>query len=75
MKNEWISVEERLPEEEGDNSIMCLVYGQSIGILTRPYNQYHKVWDDEDYDDTFTTAVGGKSPIGCPYLNPLNPNP
>lgn len=56
---EWIKVEDRLPYKDGDSNIMCLVYGKQIDIVCRPYNEYHKVWDDEDFDDFFTPAVGG----------------
>jgi len=54
----WISVEDELPYKDGNSSIMCLVFGPYIDIVCRPYNEYHKVWDDEDYDDYFSDAVG-----------------
>ena len=55
----WIKVEDSLPEINPKDSVMFLVYGPKIGIVCRPYNEYHKLWDDEDYDDTFTEAIGG----------------
>lgn len=56
----WISVNDRLPEsKDGDNSIYCLVYSRYDGIIVRPYNQYHKCWDDEDADDHYSEAVDG----------------
>ena len=54
--SEWISVEDRLPQKDE----YCLVYGKSIGVLIRPFNEFHQCWDDEDADDYFTDAKGGK---------------
>jgi len=59
-EREWISVEDRLPFKDGNDSIMCLVRTTFKETLCRPYNEYHKCWDDEDYDDHFTPAIGGK---------------
>lgn len=57
----WISVEEELPfNEDGDDSIKCLVKSNYDGIVVRPYNQYHKCWDQEDGDDYYSDAIGGK---------------
>jgi hypothetical protein len=58
---EWISVDEKLPFKDGDSQIMCLVYDKwHKEILVRPYNEYHKCWDNEDKDDFYTKQVGGK---------------
>lgn len=59
VANQWISVKERLPEKNGNSSIYCLVFSISDGIVVRPYNEYHKCWDDEDSDDNYTDAVNG----------------
>jgi hypothetical protein len=67
----WIRVEDSLPLKDGNDSIMCLVRTTSNQTLCRPYNEYHKCWDDEDYDDHFTTAVGGK----VTHWQPLPPKP
>ncbi|MDX5586530.1 MAG: DUF551 domain-containing protein [Aureibaculum sp.] len=56
----WISVNDELPKEDGNSSIFCLVVCKGYGVVVRPYNEYHNVWDDEDSDDYFTDAVGGK---------------
>ncbi|MNL13587.1 hypothetical protein D3C87_1344970 [compost metagenome] len=56
----WIKVEERLPYKDGDSQIYCIVYDSYNGIVVRPYNEYHKCWDQEDGDDYYTDAVGGK---------------
>ena len=60
QKDAWIKVSDRLPEKDGDSQIYCLVYMPKFGIAVHPYNEYHKCWDDEDADDYFTDAVGGK---------------
>lgn len=56
----WIKVEDGLPTKDGNSSIYCLVYDIYNGIVVRPYNEYHKCWDDEDADDYYCDAVGGK---------------
>lgn len=68
--SEWIPVTERLPEKDGDGSIMCLVYTIHRDIVCRPYNEYHKCWDDEDYDDHFTEPVGGEITHWMPLPEP-----
>lgn len=67
---EWISVKEKLPFKNDNSQIMCLVYGPHIGICCRPYNEYHEVWDDEDYDDYFSDAVDGKVTHWMPLPEP-----
>jgi len=57
---EWISVENRLPEKDGNSSIYCIVYDTYDGVVVRPYNEYHKCWDLEDGDDYHCDAIGGK---------------
>ena len=58
--NDWISVKDRLPYEDGDSQIMCLVFDDyENDILVRPYNEYHKCWDTEDRDDYYTDAING----------------
>lgn len=68
--NKWVPVTERLPEKDGDSQIMCLVYSTYDGIVCRPYNEYHKCWDDEDYDDYYCDAVGGKITHWMPLPEP-----
>jgi len=60
LKMKWIKVEDELPHKDGNSSIYCLVYDIYDGVVVRPYNEYHKCWDDEDGDDYYTDAVGGK---------------
>ena len=67
---EWISVIERLPEKDGNSNIMCIVFDTYNGIVCRPYNEYHKCWDDEDMDDYYTDAVGGKITHWMPLPEP-----
>jgi len=55
----WISVNDRLPND-GNSSIFVLVYDTYNEIIVRPYNEYHNCWDDEDTDDYYCDAVGGK---------------
>jgi hypothetical protein len=54
---EWIKTSDRLPNiDKGDCNwphVFCLVYREGEGILVRPYNVYHKCWDDEECDDHF----------------------
>jgi hypothetical protein len=63
---EWISVEDRLPEEEE----RYLVYGID-GITVRGFSEYHKCWDTEDQDDYFCDAIGGR----ITHWMPLPPQP
>ncbi len=70
MENEWIKVEDRLPEKDGNSSIMCVVFDKYNGVICRPYNEYHKVWDDEDFDDTYTDAIGGNITHWMPLPKP-----
>lgn len=57
----WISVNERLPHnEDGENSIYCIVFTKHKEIVVRPYNQYHQCWDDEDADDHYSRSVDDK---------------
>lgn len=56
---EWISVKDRLPTHESNNDIPCLVYDKCYGVVVRPYNKYHRCWDDEDGDDYYTDAING----------------
>jgi hypothetical protein len=58
-QDNWISVEDGLPEKDGNSSIYCLVMAKGYGMVVRPYNEYHLCWDDEDGDDHFTTAKDG----------------
>jgi hypothetical protein len=57
---EWIKVSDRLPKNDGNSSIYCIVFDKNIGVIVRPYNEYHECWDDEDGDDFYTEAIGGK---------------
>jgi hypothetical protein len=67
---EWISVNDRLPEKDGNSSIMCLVYDTWHHIVCRPYNEHHNCWDDEDMDDYYTDAVGGNITHWMPLPEP-----
>lgn len=51
----WISVEDELPKEDG-----AYLVDVGWGFVVRRFNTYHNVWDDEDGDDYFTDAIGGK---------------
>lgn len=56
---EWIKVTEKLPDL--DQSEPCLVFDKHHHqIVVRVWNGYYSVWDDEDGDDYYTDAVGGK---------------
>lgn len=70
-RDKWVSVADRLPEKDGDSSIYCLVSTKHEGIVVRPYNEYHKCWDQEDGDDHFTESVGGN----VTHWMPLPPSP
>ena len=64
--NEWISVEDRLPEDE----IKYLVYGID-GETVRGYNPDYICWDTEDQDDFWCHAIGGR----VTHWQPLPPPP
>ena len=70
VSERWINVEDRLPEKDGKSSIYCLVNSEHDGIVVRPYNEYHKCWDDEDADDYYCDAIGGKITHWMPLPNP-----
>ena len=53
----WIDVKDELPLTD---DIKYLVRTKSDGICLLPFNNYHQCWDDEDGDDYFTDAIGGK---------------
>lgn len=59
-EEDWISVDERLPYRDGDSSVYCLVNDTYDGIVVRPFNEAHQCWDQEDGDDYYTDAKGGK---------------
>lgn len=70
-KDDWISVNERLPYKDGDSSICCLVNDTYDGIVVSPFNEAHNCWDQEDGDDYYTDAKGGK----ITHWRPLPPPP
>lgn len=45
----WISVEERLPEDNELVLTSSSIYGTKLLV----WNDFHKVWDDEDGDDVY----------------------
>jgi hypothetical protein len=64
---EWISVKDRLPAEEQ----LCLCFDdwhKQIRCLTFSY--FHNCWDDEDGDDYYTDAIGGKVTFWMPLPEP-----
>ncbi len=61
----WIKVTDKLPES--DNSF--LVYDTYNGVVVRPFNKFHNCWDDEDGDDYYCDAVGGKITHWMPLPN------
>jgi hypothetical protein len=67
---EWISVNDRLPKRDGESSIYCLVFETFKTITVRPYNEAHSCWDQEDGDDYYTDAVGGKITHWMPLPEP-----
>jgi len=69
-EREWISVEQRLPELDGNSQIKCIVLDTYNGIVVRPYNEYHKCWDDEDCDDFYCPATGGNITHWMPLPQP-----
>ena len=52
---QWISVEDELPNEDG-RYLVDLGWGKAV----RVFNTHHECWDDEDGDDYFCDAKGGK---------------
>jgi hypothetical protein len=72
MKKEWIKVEDDLPKKDGRSSIYCLVFDNYHGSMVLPYNEYHKCWDQEDGDDFYSEAVGGKITHWMPLPEPPN---
>jgi len=52
----WISVEEELPTD--NEKYLVKINGWGIGL--HPFNEHYQCWDDEDGDDYFTDAKGGK---------------
>ena len=66
---EWIKVEDELPKKDGNKSIMVLVFTTTKEILCRPYNEYHNCFDDEDYDDYWSDAIGGMVTHWMPLPN------
>lgn len=66
---EWISVTEKLPERGGSHT-PCLVLCKNEGIVVRPFNHYHNCWDDEDWDDHYSVAVGGSITHWMPLPEP-----
>ena len=58
LMDEWISVDERLPECYSNDSINCLVKCD-YGIVVRPFDKFHNCWNTEDDDDYYTEAKGG----------------
>jgi len=72
LEKQWISVEDRLPENDKKNdSIYVLVNDTYWGIVVRPYDQYHLCWNTEDDDDYYCDAKGGKVTHWMPL--PLSP--
>ena len=57
----WNSVKDCLPEDKEDpeGHVFCLVIDRSIGMVVRPYSQYHKCWDGEDADDYYCDSTNG----------------
>lgn len=61
LDSKWILVNDELPKKDGNSSIDCLTYDKhhnQIRVLS--FNEHHHCWDDEDGDDYYTDAVGGK---------------
>ena len=52
---EWISVNDRLPEEEERYNVFGI-----DGITIKGFSPYHNCWDDEQQDDYFCDPVGGR---------------
>ena len=66
-KMEWISVEKELPKKDG----CYLVASTTYGFVVRSFNVFHNCWDDEQADDYWCDAVGGK----VTHWMPLPPPP
>jgi len=64
IKVDWISVNDKLPENETDNKhdyTWCLTYNEyNREIEIHPFCHFYNCWDTTDGDDTFCYAVGGK---------------
>lgn len=45
----WIRTEDRLPEDNELVLTSSSIYGTKLLV----WNEFHKVWDDEDGDDTY----------------------
>ena len=65
-KMEWISVNDELPKEED-----YYLISSNYGIVVRSFNVYHNCWDDEQADDYWSDAIGGK----VTHWMPLPPPP
>ena len=74
LSKQWVDVNDRLPEDGTDKSIYCLVVSKYDGIVVRPYNQYHKCWDDEDGDDHYCEPTDGKITHWMPLPEPPENN-
>lgn len=48
-KSPWIRTEDRLPEDNELVLTSSSIYGTKLLV----WNEFHKVWDDEDGDDTY----------------------
>lgn len=44
-----------LPTDEnaGDCHIECIIMHKTQGLMIRPWNMYHKCFDDSEYDDHY----------------------
>jgi hypothetical protein len=71
----WIDVNDRLPYKDGDSSVYCLVNDTYDGIVVRPFNEVHECWDQEDGDDYYTDARGGKITHWKPLPEPPKRKP
>jgi len=56
LAQRWISVDDELPND--DDKYLVKITGFGIGL--HPFNVHYQCWDDEDGDDYFTDAKGGK---------------
>ena len=74
MNNEWISVEDRLPETNNKrDDVPCLVFDKYWGIVVRHYSPYQACWNGED-NDYYTEAIGGEITHWMPLPNPPSPD-
>ena len=62
-KVEWISVDERLPED-GDE---VLIYGDKVGIYTACYDLGWGFYGFGDPNECSCIIIIPMSPIGCPF--------